>query len=683
MYDLTSFALSDMLECGVAVREVAHGAASMEEAASRIVQYVHGHFVEKATGTRSVALARFYKSLPYERLEPALQEVVDDILGPGDHRGVRCLTLLATAGDERAWNDRTASANHRVIPLVDADTVAKSPMIAKLVEDLGLSPHEVVQPPGPREDVPADSAFDVFHVADAASSPHVPAKDFVAEYGIRSVLGFGGMLPSGGFFALLVFSRTPIPAETADAFGTIALSVKLAVLPFVEGRVFESDDEQRVSEPGAAERAVRNLRAEVLALEQLLSVRHKTILQQSLRLEHALQVAEERAAELASSQVALSASEARKGAILATALDPIITVDAEGRVVEWNPAAEATFGYKRDEVVGSCFAELIVPDDVRDAHRRGFARHLATGEARLLNRRVEVEALRRDGTRFPVELTITRVDLNGPPVFTGYLRDVTDRRRAEAQLLESSMRSARIAHALQQSLLPPALPEIPGIELASAYHASGRGNDVGGDFYDVFATAKDDWTLVLGDVCGKGPEAAALTALARYTVRAGAIRERRPSAVLRIVNDAVLLERTERFCTISYARLRHRSRGGVSLVLASGGHPPPYVVSRNGEVRDLATSGSLIGVFEHWEGADLRVALEPGDALVLYSDGVLDARSPGRSEVFGADRLVRVLADNHDASARDLVAAIERAVFEFTEGDAGDDVALLVARVTA
>jgi serine phosphatase RsbU (regulator of sigma subunit) len=144
----------------------------------------------------------------------------------------------------------------------------------------------------------------------------------------------------------------------------------------------------------------------------------------------------------------------------------------------------------------------------------------------------------------------------------------------------------------------------------------------------------------------------------------------------------VLLERTERFCTISYVRLRRRD-GGVRLMLASGGHPPPYVVSASGDVRAMQTTGSLIGVFEHWDGADLRAGLDAGDALVLYSDGVLEARRPGGREVFGAERLEQVLAEHRRASAQDIVRAIERAVFEFSGGDAGDDVALLVARVMA
>jgi PAS domain S-box-containing protein len=131
------------------------------------------------------------------------------------------------------------------------------------------------------------------------------------------------------------------------------------------------------------------------------------------------------------SQVALRHSEARKGAILDTALDGIITIDQEGKIVEFNPAAERAFGYQRAEMLGREMAELIVPPSLREAHRRGLAHYLATGEGPVLDKRLEMPALRADGTEFPVELAITRITGEGPPLFTAYLRDITERKRAE------------------------------------------------------------------------------------------------------------------------------------------------------------------------------------------------------------------------------------------------------------
>ena len=134
---------------------------------------------------------------------------------------------------------------------------------------------------------------------------------------------------------------------------------------------------------------------------------------------------------------ALRRSEARKVAILETALDCIVTIDQESRITEFNPAAERTFGYRRDEVVGKRLAEVIIPPALREQHARGFARYLATGEARVLGRRIEITGVRADGSEFPVELAITRIPLDGPPSFTGYLRDITERKHSEAELRRS------------------------------------------------------------------------------------------------------------------------------------------------------------------------------------------------------------------------------------------------------
>jgi PAS domain S-box-containing protein len=136
------------------------------------------------------------------------------------------------------------------------------------------------------------------------------------------------------------------------------------------------------------------------------------------------------AIERAQGEAALKRSETRKAAVLDSALDCIVTIDHEGCITEFNPAAERTFGYRREEVVGKHLTDVIIPLSLREKHRQGFARYLATGESRVLGRRVEMTAVRADGSEFPVELAITRIPLDGPPSFTGYLRDITKRKHA-------------------------------------------------------------------------------------------------------------------------------------------------------------------------------------------------------------------------------------------------------------
>ena len=178
-----------------------------------------------------------------------------------------------------------------------------------------------------------------------------------------------------------------------------------------------------------------------------------------------------------------------------------------------------------------------------------------------------------------------------------------------ARLYKEKSYTARI---LQQSLLPPRLPRIPGYEVAATYRPAGEGNEVGGDFYDVFNTAVLGWALVMGDVCGKGPEAAELTALARYTVRTAAMSQHKPSDILETLNEAILRQRSDsRFCTIAYALLEP-VRDGARLDVCCGGHPLPLVLRADGSVETAGKPGLLLGVFPEPQLSDQRVDLRPG-----------------------------------------------------------------------
>jgi GAF domain-containing protein len=238
---------------------------------------------------------------------------------------------------------------------------------------------------------------------------------------------------------------------------------------------------------------------------------------------------------------------------------------------------------------------------------------------------------------------------------------------------------AHIARVLQTSLLPPDLPQIPGVELSASYHAAGEGNEVGGDFYDVFRTGPGDWAVVIGDVCGKGADAAALTALVRYTVRAAAVQARKPKRVLAALNDAILRQREEReFCTVAYARLRP-SPTGARLTMCCGGHPLPLILRADGAVEPAAKPGSLIGVFPQPDLSDVVIELGPGDAVVMYTDGVTEARSP--EGLFGDHLLSGVLAESAGLSAQDICKRIETTVLDFQAGRPRDDIAIVVLRV--
>lgn len=237
---------------------------------------------------------------------------------------------------------------------------------------------------------------------------------------------------------------------------------------------------------------------------------------------------------------------------------------------------------------------------------------------------------------------------------------------------------SEVARKLQQALLPPALPQPTGFDVAYRYQASGAGNEVGGDFYDMFALDDGSWALVVGDVCGKGPEAAAITGLARHTVRAVALYDRRPTRILEGLNEALMSQQSDRFCTVCFVRIEPSPIGGARLTICSAGHPLPIIVTASGEVRVAGAPGTPAGLFPSMEIVDVVERLDPGDALVLYTDGVTE-RHEG-SEVFGEETLIKVLVDAHQGSAEDIVAAVSDAVIGFNDKPLRDDMAVLVVK---
>jgi serine phosphatase RsbU (regulator of sigma subunit) len=181
-------------------------------------------------------------------------------------------------------------------------------------------------------------------------------------------------------------------------------------------------------------------------------------------------------------------------------------------------------------------------------------------------------------------------------------------------------------------------------------------------------------------VCGKGAPAAALTGIARHTVRAAAVRERSPRTILRTLNQALLRQVTEhRFCTVAVGRLEPAA-AGASLTVCCGGHPPPLLIRRDGTVEEAGTPGTLLGIYEHVQLSDLTVALEPGDAVVFHTDGVTEERLEGH--MFGEERLLELLRSSAGMSAAGIADRVERAVLEFKPGPPADDVAVIVLRLT-
>jgi PAS domain S-box-containing protein len=546
------------------------------------------------------------------------------------------------------------------------------------------------------------------------------------------------------------------------------------------------------------------------------------------------------------------------GAIVAAALDAVVVIDATGHVLDWNPAAETIFGYTREETLGREVADLIVPGPLRLAHRNALARHVQTGETSILGRRIELTAVRSDGSEFPIELAVTRLQPEEPVHFAGFIRDLTGRRqpmienrrlqermaflaqaglvldqsldyretlhrladvtipelaqltiidlvdqdgtihtavasaseveyalelermreahpldfrsphpvvqvlrsrkptllaameygylrtiaqgsehlelmrrlqyhsaivvpliargdvigtlsllrmrgspeydRGDLVLAEELARRAamsvenarlfestrRLARTLQDSLLPRELPEIPGVRIVARYLAAQEGQEVGGDFYDAFAIGRDRWGIAIGDVCGKGAEAASLTARARYTIRA--LAGDHPAgdhsggdgtaSVLSRLNDAVSRDAgagAVRLLTALFAIVAIQD-GALHAELAAAGHPPPLVLRSDGTVEIVRVGGPLIGVRAGVEYQCTRVILGAGDTMLLYTDGLTDARAPAR--ILSESDLAALLERGHGFGAERLASFVEGSA---TEGrHPRDDIAILV-----
>jgi len=234
-----------------------------------------------------------------------------------------------------------------------------------------------------------------------------------------------------------------------------------------------------------------------------------------------------------------------------------------------------------------------------------------------------------------------------------------------------------VAQTLQASLLPPQLPPVPGMRVAARYRPAGEGVEVGGDFYDVFAAGPDRWVLVVGDVCGKGAEAAAVTALARYTLRADAARELPPAQALSLLNAAMLRQHDDgRFLTLAYAVLSHEG-DGLRLVVACAGHPPPVVLRDGRGSALLGHPGSLLGIFDDPSFVERSVLLEPGDSAVFYTDGVTEGNPVHR---ITPDELADLLAPHGGKAPDQLALEVERAAVGSTAAALRDDLAVLVAQ---
>jgi PAS domain S-box-containing protein len=372
-------------------------------------------------------------------------------------------------------------------------------------------------------------------------------------------------------------------------------------------------------------------------------------------------------------------------------VDGVLVLDVHGRVIDANPAGSELLRQARGGVVGRYVTDLL--PGVQDLLDRQHVSRSARGQIRL-DADSETEA---------VDLSLSLTSLNdqagAPSGRLLVIADVSEQVSTQRKLAELLDEQTRLAALLQTGLRPPALPKVTGLVIAARSLPGERGRNVGGDFYDVHPAAEGDWAFVLGDVSGKGVRAAVVTAMVRYSVRTLSAQGWTPRQVLEQLNTIMLEpDDPERFCTLVYGRItplpwstRQRLRSvvgrsnGIRLQMSLGGHPPPFVHRRGGGIAPLDLSGTALGLLPGIKVDEIAVDLMPGDLLVAFTDGVIEARRD--EEQFGDARLAWAITSAVDRLSRiahigpaELVETVAdeivAAVTDYSQDR--DDVAVLV-----
>lgn len=362
-----------------------------------------------------------------------------------------------------------------------------------------------------------------------------------------------------------------------------------------------------------------------------------------------------------------------------------VSVRPDGRVLKTNSTLRTWTGHDDPaDLADRPFTDLLTPGS-RLYHETHF-RPLLLMDGQV--KEIALDMIRADGSALPVlvNAVLDRTNDGEPGLMRVAVFEATERRRYELELLaakrraeESERRSAELARTLQETLMPPRNPRIDGMDVATGYRPAGAGDEIGGDFYDVFEVGEQHWIVTLGDVAGKGVAAAVVATLARHTIRAVAVNEASPAGILRQLNSVLLSHPTDRFCTAVLLRM-HRIGDAWEVAMCTAGHPPAVLLEQGRGARTVGGPSPLIGVFPSATYEDVRFELRAGAAVLLHTDGVTEARRG--DEVYGEDRVMRLLHGNTE-SAQGLVGRILTDVLQFQGDVVRDDVALVALRVPA
>lgn len=382
-------------------------------------------------------------------------------------------------------------------------------------------------------------------------------------------------------------------------------------------------------------------------------------------------------------QDALIDSEKRTRLIIESSINAIVIMDDSGLITDWNHRAEKMFGWSHDEAVGQPLKDLIIPPRFRSAHQKGLEHFLQTGIGPLLNRQFEHAAVRRDGTEFPVELSISPLKLGDTYIFSGFIHDITDRKAAEQQIRQAQVKLAiaqseiKIARQIQASLLPTASIKSDHFEVTGFCLPA---NQVGGDYFDYFIRNENRLDMIIADVSGHSIGPALFMVEARSAIRTRATGSETPAETLSLLNKFLYedLDNSDYFITLFYLQY---DIGSQQLRFANAGHPPPLLLSPSeSECRQLDADGLILGVREHVDFEEKITTLSQGDLILLYTDGLTEAENI-HGEFFGLKRVNDILIQYAQQSPQMIIEVLLEQLKQFCQTESfKDDITLMIFR---
>jgi PAS domain S-box-containing protein len=380
-------------------------------------------------------------------------------------------------------------------------------------------------------------------------------------------------------------------------------------------------------------------------------------------------------------QDALIESEKRTRLIIESSLSAIVIMDSYGLINDWNHQAEIMFGWSRTEAINQRLEDLIMPLRYRNAHRQDLQQFLSSGSSPFLNRLVEQIGMRKDGSEFPIELSVSPLKLGNAYIFSAFIHDITTRKATEQKIIQAEINLAinqseiKIAQRIQASLSPSASIKSEHFEVTGYCLPA---DQIGGDYFDYFFRNEEHLDMVIADVSGHSIGPALFMVEARSALRSQLNRLSSPAEILMELNSFLFedLDKADYFITLFYFQYDIKNQ---QLSFANAGHPPPLLLSPfHTECRQLDAEGMILGVRKHIVFEEKTTVLSKGDLLLLYTDGLTEAENP-EGEFFGLERVSELFVQYAQYSPEKIIEALVGQLKQFCQSESfNDDITLMI-----